>query len=84
MEGAERDMRGGDATEEDEEVPPPIASLCDLEEAAMDGGREGRGSEPWTYIAVGEVAWWAGAAAAVAMNVRRTCRNGVHLFVSCD
>ena len=60
--------------EEREEVPPPVTSLPDLEEAGMEGGREKTGSEtvPWTWTAVGEVAWWAGAAAAVAMNVGRT------------
>ena len=60
--------------EEREEVPPPVTSLPDLEEAGMEGGREKKGSEsvPWTWTAVGEVAWWAGAVAAVAVNVGRT------------
>ena len=60
--------------EEEEEVAPPVTSLPDLEEAGMEGGREKKGSEsvPWTWTAVGEVAWWAGAAAAVAVNVGRT------------
>ena len=57
--GVERDTREGDAAEkEDEEVPPPIVSLYDLHEAAMEVGREERGTElvPWTRTTVGEVA----------------------------
>lgn len=60
--------------EREEEVVPPIISLPNLEEVAMEGRREKKGSEsmPWTWTAVGEVAWWVGATAAVPMNVGRT------------
>ena len=112
--GVERDARVGDAVEKgDGEVPTPTASLHDLVEAAMDGGREERevkeeeeeglvhGVEgdvrvgdavekedeevppptvslhdlvksPWIWKAVGEVAWWAGAAAAAAKGLGRS------------
>ena len=72
-----REVEKEEEEEKEEEVPPPIISLPDLV-AAMDlawhGAREERGSEslPWTRKAVGEMAWWAWAATAVAMNVWRT------------
>ena len=55
-------------------MPPPVISLLDLEESPMEGSREKKGGESlhWTWTAISEVAWWAWAAAALTMNVRRT------------
>ena len=71
-----REVKEEEDEEKEEEVPPLIISLPNLVGAmdvAWHGGREESGSDslPWTRKIIGEVAWWVGAATAVALNVGR-------------